>query len=147
MRVARSLRGRVALAALSAAALVVVIAGAALIATAGKDERRDLDQQLERRAHGFGGPGPPGGRPQLRPDRGEQPAGPGLGPPPDERFSSGSDELVRLFRDGSLSLQFGEGPTSGELPLPDGDGFETVSAGGQNWRTFTESRPAHLGTT
>jgi two-component system, OmpR family, sensor histidine kinase PrrB len=125
MRLARSLRGRVALAALAAAAVVVAMAGTALIATAGKDERRDLDQQLERRARGFG-PGPPG-------------LGARFGG--SEQLLAGSDEFVRLIRDGEVVLEFGGGPEGGELPLPDKTGFDTVEVDGESWRTFTEGPP------
>ena len=47
MRITRSFRARVALAAVAAAAIVVIAAGAVLFATAGRDERRDLDRRLE----------------------------------------------------------------------------------------------------
>ena len=66
MRITRSFRARVALAAVAAAAIVVIAAGAVLFATAGRDERRDLDHRLEGEARalyrprGPGGPGPDG---------------------------------------------------------------------------------------
>jgi signal transduction histidine kinase len=120
----RSLRSRVALAAIAATAIVVVVSAATLIATAGQDERRDLDSQLERRAQGFA-------RPPLPP----------FGGPPGEELLSGSDEVVRVLRGRGVMAELGEGPPSGELPLPEGAGFETVEVHGQSWRSYAFSPP------
>src|SRR3954454_17975023 len=90
MSVTRSFRARLALAAVAAAAIVVAAAGGVLFATAGRDERHDLDRRLECEARGVAGPGALG---LLRPP-GAPPGAPG------ENEIIGSGRVVRITRGG-----------------------------------------------
>jgi two-component system, OmpR family, sensor histidine kinase PrrB len=131
----KSLRARVALAAVAAAAIVVAIASGVLIATAGRDDRRDLDRQLEQSARGLLRPPPPG-RPGAP---GEPPPFPGFGEgiPEGRLFAPPGSDYFRVVRAGEVVAELGDAPQEGELPVPDEPGFETVELDGESWRVFT----------
>jgi two-component system, OmpR family, sensor histidine kinase PrrB len=147
MRVTRSFRARVALAAVAAAAIVVVAAGAVIFATAGRDERRDLDRRLEQEARPLAGPrgligdrglgpgGPFGGPPGVGPPGGEAP------PPSGEDELIGRDRVVRVTRGGRTVSEIGDLPGDSELPAPEERGFQTVELDGESWRVFTAVAP------
>src|SRR3954453_1566301 len=107
MRVTRSFRARVALAAVAASAIVVVAAGGVLFATAGRDERRDLDRRLEGEAGGLAGPGALG---VLGPPPGVAPG------PPGESDIIGSGRVVRVSRGGRTVSEVGDLPGNSQLP-------------------------------
>ena len=124
-----SLRLRVALAAVAAAGLVIAVAAGILFATAGRDERRDLDRDLDRQAREIG--------PSLF-------LGGPLGPPENEpNFLPGGDQFVRVSRAGATVVEAGDGPEGGELPGQAREGFETFEVGDETWRsyTFAPTRP------
>src|SRR3954454_14367646 len=101
MSVTRSFRARLALAAVAAAAIVVLAAGSVLFATAGRDERRDLDRRLEGEARSLAGPGALGGP-------GPPPAfAPGA---PGENDVIGSGRGVRVTRGGRTVSEVGDLP-------------------------------------
>ncbi len=137
MRLTRSFRARVALAAVAAATIVVMAAGGVLFATAGRDERRDLDRRLEGEARGLAGPralfGGPGG-----------PGGPVPAPAPGEDQIIGSGRVVRVTRAGRTVNEVGDLPGNSQLPAPDQPGFKTVDLDGQSWRVFTATGPPGL---
>ena len=135
MRFPRSLRARVALAAVAAAAIVVTAAGSVLFATAGRDERRDLDRQLAGQARMLAGPGPV--------PRGIPIPGPG-GQPPGEGAILGSGRVVRFVRNGRTVRELGDLPGDSELPAPREPGFSTVDLDGQSWRVYTAPGPPGL---
>lgn len=136
MRVTRSFRARVALAAVAAAAIVVLAAGGVLFATAGRDERRDLDRRLEGEARSLAGPGAlggPGAPPAFVPGaRGENDI-------------IGSGRVVRVSRGGRTVSEVGDLPGDSQLPAPDGPGFKTVDLDGQSWRVYTALSPPEIG--
>src|SRR5215207_10061493 len=133
----RSFRARVALAAVAAAAIVVVAAGAVLIATAGRDERRDLDRRLQGEARALAGPrlllGPPGAPGGLGSAPGPPPAG--------EEQLIGSGRVVRVVRGGRTIRQVGDLPADSRLPNPEEPGFRTVELDGKAWRVYTAAGP------
>jgi two-component system, OmpR family, sensor histidine kinase PrrB len=140
MRIPRSFRARVALAAVAAAAIVVVAAGGVLFATAGRDERRDLDRRLEGEARGLAGPRALLGLPGAM-----GPRGPGPGPPPSsEGEILGSGRVVRVVRHGQTVSELGDLPGGSQLPNPERPGFSTADLDGQSWRVYTAIGPPQL---
>ena len=141
MRVTRSFRARVALAAVAAAAIVVVAAGSVLFVTAGRDERRDLDRRLEGEARALAGPrallGAPGAPGPLG---GTAPGPPQIG----EDQIIGSGRVVRILRAGRTISEVGDLPGDSQLPAAEGPGFKTVDLDGQSWRVYTATAPAGL---
>jgi signal transduction histidine kinase len=129
----------VALAAVAASAIVVVVAGAVLIATAGRDERRDLDRRLENEARGLAGP-----RALLGLPGGLGPPGAPAAPPSGEDQIIGSGRVVRVVRRGRTITEVGELPGTSQLPTPDEPGFKTVDLDGQSWRVYTATGPPGL---
>ncbi len=134
MRAPRSLRARIALAAVAAVVVTGVAAGAVLVAEVGRDGRQALDRQLQDRAVSLvrGGPEPPGfgGRPP---------------PEHDERLLAGSGTFVQVSFGGRVVDRRGDVPDD-PPEVPAGDGFSTVRIGGQPWRslTFTSARGGDL---
>src|SRR5439155_15611671 len=123
-----------------AAAIVVVVAGVVLIATAGRDEGRDLDRRLQAEAHALAGPrlagpGLPGGVPV--------PAPPGL--PPAEGAVIGSGRVVRVTRGDRTVRELGDLPEGSQLPAPRREGFRNADLHGQDWRVYTATGPPGLG--
>ena len=139
MRFPRSFRARVALAAVAAAAIVVVAAGAVLFATAGRDERRDLDRRLEGEARALTGPRLLPGAPNGVPVPGPGLSNGGVGP------VIGSGRVVRVVRGGRTVREFGNPPGDSTLPTPHGQGFATARLDGQSWRVYTATGPPGLG--
>ena len=137
MRVPRSLRARVALAAVAASAIVVVVAGAVLFATAGRDERRDLDRRLAGEARGLAGPRALLGLPGVPGPPGTQ----AVPPPASEDQIIGSGRVVRVVRGGRTLTELGNLPGNSQLPAPEVSGFRTVDLDGQSWRVFTALAP------
>ena len=120
MRAPRSLRGRIALAAVGAVALCGILAGGVLLAAVARDGRNQLDGQLRERAAsilrrppGRGGYGRGGAQPLLQ----------------------GSGTFAQLSYGGEVQ-QAGDVPDSAP-GVPERDGFETVSIGGEDWRSLT----------
>src|SRR4051812_8915420 len=145
MSVTRSFRARVALAAVAAAAIVVLAAGGVLFATAGHDERRDLDRRLEGEARSLAGPrallGAPGAPGALGPLGGGTAPVP---PPNSEDEIIGSGRVVRVTRANRTVSEIGDLPGNSQLPAPDQPGFKTVGLDGQSWRVFTATGPPGL---
>ncbi|HEY1359238.1 MAG TPA: HAMP domain-containing sensor histidine kinase [Thermoleophilaceae bacterium] len=133
MRIARSFRARVALAAVAAAAIVVLAAGGVLFATAGRDERRDLDRQLENETRALAGPRALGGP--------GAPGPPGVAPGPGADEIIGSGRVVRVTRAGQTLRELGDLPKGSRLPDPTEPGFRTVDLAGQSWRVYTAPGP------
>ncbi len=155
MRGPKSLTGRVTLAATAAVAGALAVAGIAVVVATGQSDRRDVDRQLRgfseqvvRRAGPvYGGlPGPPGGPPDdgLGGERGGRADGPGGfgrggdgGRERDRRgpLEPGTDSFARvLLADGQV-VSGGANVPAGFPVTPVGK-IETVSAGGQDWRTL-----------
>ena len=126
MRAPTSLRARITLAAIVAVAVGGILAGAALVAAVKRDGRRDLDNDLTRRAEGLARRGPPPGL------LGAQPA-PG---PPDQALLSGTGNFVQVaYRDRVVERR---GDVPADPPdLPAGDGFKSLDIGGDRWRSLT----------
>ena len=136
-----SIRLRVTAAATAAVAFVLIAAGVLTVTSFASHERSSLDRDLERRASGpagdlFGGGGhPPGG---ISADHG---FGGRIERQADEDLLAQSGSFVRVLQGGTVLAERGDVP-SGNFPLPEGTGFETVSAGGGKWRTLTvDARP------
>jgi signal transduction histidine kinase len=161
MRPPRSLRARIALAAVASLAVALAIAGALIVRGVESDGRAALDRDLRQRVQQIvrrppppailrapraSGPGrvpvePPalGGAPGA-PERGGGP-----GPPPEEaRLLVGSGSFVQLTVRGRVVEQRGDVPADAPPP-PSRDGLSTVTIGGSEWRALTTSLgPADL---
>ena len=160
MRGPRSLTGRVTLAATAAVAGALIVAGVAVVIATGQSDRRDVDRHLRgfsdqvQRSAGpvYGGmPGPPPRGPRDEPGRpgpggGPEGAGPQgeLGRQRDRRgpLEPGSDSFARVLLSGGRVISGGANVPSGFPVTPVGQ-IETVSAGGQKWRTLV--RPLGAG--
>ncbi len=129
-----SIRLRVTVAATAAVALVLVAAAVLTVATFASRERSSLDRDLERRAAGPAGEFVRGG-PSRGFFHGDRVGVPGE-PPPNEELLAESGSFVRVLGGETVLAERGDVP-SGDFPLPDGTGFETVDAGGTKWRTYT----------
>jgi two-component system sensor histidine kinase PrrB len=142
----RSLRVRVALAAIASVALILLAVGALLVRGFERSERSALDDRLRQRA----GPAaraapvalPPGERPPgERPYGGRPPDPPpgvdraGLPAPPPPGFLRGSGDATRLLVGGEVVETIGD-PRAASLPIREEPGFDTVHGDGGSWRTF-----------
>jgi signal transduction histidine kinase len=155
----RSLRARIALAAVAALTLSYALAGVLLIRGVQSDGRNALDRDLrERVAQIVRRPPPPAGdfdTGDARPPRGIQPGAGGSpgaipgepprggpGPPPgEERLLVGSGSFVQVAVRGQVVEQRGDVP--GEAPAPPArDGLTTVHIGSHDWRSLTTRLPA-----
>lgn len=164
----RSLRARIALAAVAALTLSFALAGVLLIRGVQSDGRNALDRDLRERVEqiarrppppagafdpgdergprgigrgaGGGGAGaPPGGTPGAIPA--EPPRG-GPGPPPEEeRLLVGSGSFVQVAVRGQVVEQRGDVPAGAPAP-PTRDGLTTVHIGSHDWRSLTTRLPA-----
>lgn len=160
MRGPRSLTGRVTLAAVAAVAGALVVAGVAVVIATGQSDRRDVDRQLRgfseqvvRRAGpvygGMPAPGPGPDAPATgfegRGDRGSDgDRGPdGFGPrgeagrQQDRRgpLEPGSDSFARVLLASGQAVSGGANVPE-NFPVTPVGRIETVSAGGQEWRTL-----------
>ncbi|MBU6338047.1 MAG: HAMP domain-containing protein, partial [Acidobacteria bacterium] len=140
------------LAATAAVAGALIVAGIAVVIATGQSDRRDVDRQLRgfseqvvRRAGPVYGamPGPPGD-PEGGPpgQRGEGPGGERGGPdgPGGDRnrrgpLEPGTDSFARVLLAGGEAVSGGANVPAGFPVTPVGK-IETVSAGGQDWRTL-----------
>lgn len=138
MRALASLRGRVALLATLAVAGVLLVVGAAAVASFSERERERVDQALrerpirplvralepsERPAEPPGFPGP------------ERPPGP---PPPLVRALGPEGEYVRVIADAQIVEELG---APGDLPVPQGPGLRTLEADGERFRSLARQGP------
>nr|WP_237529083.1 HAMP domain-containing protein [Streptomyces sp. SID5469] len=110
--------------------VVVALAGLVIVARIDHRDRTDVDRQLTARAEKVRqdadkllGQGDHEGADEGRDDYG------GL--------LAGSQSLVRLISDGQVIAQRGETPPT-PPPLPSRDGYSTIEADGQTWRTLTQ---------
>ena len=137
----RSLRARVVLGAVAAVAVAIAVSGAILVSTFSAREHRDLDRQLEARAHAVGAlnaPGPPGAQPQAGRPPGRLQISPRFARI-SQALQSGGD-LARFVHGGDVvDFQFGARPKPG-VPWPEASRpnyIETVTVGGQDYRALT----------
>ncbi|WP_285565468.1 HAMP domain-containing sensor histidine kinase [Streptomyces sp. RTGN2] len=128
----RSLRTRISVAVAVLVTVVVALAGLVIVARIDHRDRADVDRQLATRAE------------KVHQDadkllgKGDHADGDGDGGQDDYGgLLAGSQTLVRLISDGRVIAQRGETPPA-PLPLPARDGYGTVEAGGQTWRTLTQ---------
>jgi two-component system sensor histidine kinase PrrB len=146
MRAPRSLRARIALAAVAALALAYALAGALLIDGIERDGRNAVDRDLRQRGEQIArrpppprilrAPGRSGAVPRAIPV--EPPVdGVGPGPPPEEeRLLAGSGSFVQVAVRGQVVQQRGDVPA--DAPgVPSRDGLSTVTIGGSQWRALT----------
>lgn len=115
---------------------VVACAGLAIVLQINGSDRAQFDAALldrSSRADGEFGRGPH-----------ERGAGPR---PPEEhdrdRFRT-DDAFLRVIDHGQIVAQSGQGPDQ-SLPLPRGEGFSTVKADGESWRSFVRSAGGRTG--
>jgi signal transduction histidine kinase len=151
VRAPRSLRARIALAAVAALALAYALAGALLIRGVQSDGRDSVDRDLHDRAAQIARRPPPGrefapgggvSRPVPPPGAfpGEPPPG-GPGPPPgEERLLAGTGSFVQVEVRGRVVQQRGDVPADAPPP-PRGDGLATVHIGDGEWRSLTTTIP------
>ncbi|MFD3495746.1 ATP-binding protein [Streptomyces sp. NPDC058690] len=125
----RSLRSQITAAVVLLVTVVVALAGLIIVARIDHRDRTDVDRQLAGRAEKVRQDadkllkqGDHGGGDEGRDDYG------GL--------LVGSQSLVRLISDGQITAQRGETPPF-PLPVPERDGYATVAADGQTWRSLT----------
>ena len=132
MRAPRSLRGRIALAAVAAVAIAGVIAGVLLVAAVQRDGRDAVDNDLQQRAGDLArrvlgpGPGGPGGPADGR----------GPGPPPGDELLRGSGTFVQVAVGDQVIRQSGDVP-SDPPGVPREEGLSNVTIGGDEWRALT----------
>jgi two-component system sensor histidine kinase PrrB len=120
----RSLRARVALAALAAVALVGVLAAALLLAGIEREGRNAVDKDLRTRAERLvQRPGEPPGPRRLE--------GPGS-------ILAGSGQFAQVSYGGRLLQQQGDVPANPPA-VPQQDGLDTVDIDGVKWRSLTLS--------
>ncbi|MFE9967743.1 ATP-binding protein [Streptomyces sp. NPDC005525] len=126
----RSLRTQITAAVAVLVTVVVALAGLVIVARIDHRDRADVDRQLAIRAEKVHqdadkllGQGDHDSGDDGRDDYG------GL--------LAGSQSLVRLISDGQVIAQRGETPPT-PLPLPVRDGYSTIEADGQTWRTLTQ---------
>jgi signal transduction histidine kinase len=155
VRAPRSLRARIALAAVAALVLAYALAGVLLIRGVQSDGRNAVDRDLRQRTDLIGHrpqPGAPGdGDDRAGPlaPRGGQPGRSfpiepppgGPGPPPDEeRLLAGSGSFVQVAVNGRVVQQRGDVPADAPAP-PARDGLATVHIGNDDWRSLTARIP------
>ena len=122
MRAPRSLRARIALAAVGAVALCGVLAGALLLAAVERDGRQQLDGELRERAASI-----------LRrpPDRGAYGHDRGA-----QTLLKGSGTFAQVAYGDEIVAQEGDTPVP-PPGVPEDDGFETIEIAGTPWRSLT----------
>ncbi|MEA2132637.1 MAG: two-component system, OmpR family, sensor histidine kinase PrrB [Solirubrobacteraceae bacterium] len=122
MRAPRSLRARIALAAVGAVAICGLLAGALLLAAVEHDGRNQLDNDLRARANSI-----------LRrpPDREAYGRGGGA-----QALLQGSGTFAQVAVGNQVVGRAGDVPDTPPR-VPENDGFETVDIGGTPWRSLT----------
>jgi two-component system sensor histidine kinase PrrB len=118
----RSLRVRIALAAVATLATVSLVTGALLVTLVGRDLRATLDTRLAEQA-----------RTVERIARSPQLTAIALGLPRELGLDT---SVTRVLADGKAILEFGDVPRA-PFPPPGPDGYATVRVGGAKWRTLT----------
>jgi len=140
----RSLRSRITAAVAVLVTVVVALAGLVIVARIDHRDRTDVDRQLAARVE----KGDQDAEKLLdqsgHPDAGDSGDAGNSGDSGDDYggLLAGSQSLVRLISGGKVVAQHGETPTA-PLPPPTRDGYRTVDAGGQTWRSLT--RPLDTG--
>lgn len=129
MRISGSLRGQLAASAAALVLLIVALSGLVIVLQIDARERAVLDATLDTRLS------------RVSEDLGkiiedEHAPSSDLDPDTYGGLLAGSDSLVRLIIDGSVVAQRGEVPDQ-PLAAPRGDGYTTVTIGGQPWRSLT----------
>ncbi|MFF1819888.1 ATP-binding protein [Kribbella sp. NPDC058245] len=124
--VPRSLRARITASVALLVMVVVALTGLIIAVRIDHRDRADLDNQLGSRAA------------KVREDVGKL-LDQGDGHPDDDYggLLVGSQSLVRLIHDGQVSAR-GDRPTV-DLPIPTADGYVTLHAGDQTWRSLTQT--------
>jgi signal transduction histidine kinase len=127
---ARSLRGRVTLAAIGAVLLGLLLLGALLLPAIERDGRNDVDHDLSRRADMiFHGPGPL--------ENGDRPPPGGPGEP---GLLTGAGTFVRVAQGSQIVQERGDVPANAPA-VPTEAGFITQQIGGRPWRSLTVPVP------
>ncbi len=121
MRVPRSLRARIALAAVGAVALCGALAGGLLLGAVERDGRNQLDGQLQERANQI----------LSRPVGGYGRRGGGAEP-----LLRGSGTFAQIAFGNRVTEQAGDVPDT-PVAAPDRDGLKTVDIAGTPWRSLT----------
>ncbi|MFC1432577.1 ATP-binding protein [Streptacidiphilus sp. N1-3] len=125
----RSLRSRITASVALLVMTVVALAGLVVVLRIDHRDRTDVDRQLAVQAQ----KAQQDAEKLLTPN-----AGTGQGINDDYGgLLAGSQSLVRLVSDGRITAQRG-GTPGVELPVPTADGYSTVDAGGQSWRSLVE---------
>lgn len=128
MRGPRSLRVRIALAAVAAVAVVGVIAGVVLLAEIERDGRRSVDRDLVRRVEGLARRPPPG-----VPGRALRPVPPGAAR---DGLLAGAGTFVQLSYNDQVVARGGDVPQNPPR-VPARNGFSTIDIAGADWRALT----------
>ena len=127
MSAPRSLRARIAIAAVCSLAVAYALAGFLLISGVERDGRAAVDRDLRQRADLIlrrSLPAPPGGIGTGAP-----------GPPPGERLLAGSGTFAQVSLHGQVVEQRGDVP-AGAPVVPSKDGMSTVQIAGTPWRAL-----------
>jgi two-component system, OmpR family, sensor histidine kinase PrrB len=128
-----SLRARITLAAVLAVALAGLAAGTALVAAVERDGRAAVDSDLRARVQRIA----PAPRSDGDDFGGGFARGP-RGPRGAERLLVGSGTFAQVSYDGQVYDQSGDVPED-VPPVPERDGFATISIDGGEWRSLTMS--------
>ncbi|MER5753883.1 HAMP domain-containing sensor histidine kinase [Streptomyces sp. NPDC002088] len=127
----RSLRSQITAAVAVLVTVVVALAGLVIVARIDHRDRTDVDRQLAARAE------------KVHQDA-DKLLGQGEHTGDDDQrdddyggLLAGSQSLVRLITDGHITAQRGETPPI-PLPIPTRDGYTTIEADGQTWRSLTQ---------
>ncbi|MCX4782102.1 sensor histidine kinase [Streptomyces sp. NBC_01264] len=129
----RGLRSQITAAIAALVTVVVALAGLVIVARIDHRDRTDVDRQLAARAQ------------KVRQDadkllgQGDHEDDHAEGDEGRDDYGgllAGSQSLVRLLSDGKVIAQRGDSPPTA-LPLPDRDGYRTIEADGETWRSLT----------
>jgi signal transduction histidine kinase len=128
MRLPRSLRARIALAAVAAVGICGLLAGGLLLAAVERDGRNQIDADLRQRADSILRRGDAYGRRQERP----------------EPLLRGSGTFAQVAYGDDVTDQAGDVPDQ-PLAVPEKEGFETIDIAGTPWRSLTLTAEAFGG--
>jgi two-component system sensor histidine kinase PrrB len=124
VRLPRSLRGRIALAAVGAVALCGALAGGLLLGAVERDGRNQLDSELRKRVEQI----------LSRPVDGYGRRGGG------DALLRGTGSFAQVAYGSEVTVQAGDVPET-RVAAPDQDGFETVEIDGTPWRSLSVTLP------